>query len=307
MYWLMKEKENGYTYNGDVMSIYLQLLLASFFWGTNVIVMKLLLSEVPFLLLATIRVLLSFLFLGLYMGIKHISFHCENKHKIIIISILAIYLNFYFTFLGMGEVKGIDNAFMNALAPLLTFVFSLFLLKKKGNIYEYIAIGLTLLAFLLSIHFQIFSIRMGFWYLFIGMILYMLGNVLIQRWKLDHTLSLSFYELFYGFIFLFLHCFLIGQFDIRQLMNIPFIYWILFILISGIGFAYIQVIYIKAIKCIGAFRTSFFLSLNPIVTYIESLVFLKEEFDYMHFIGFVLLGIAIYLMKGKSKKNPQNT
>ncbi len=289
------------------MSIYLQLLLASFFWGTNVIVMKLLLSEISFLLLATIRVLLSCLFIALYMKIKHIDFHCENKYKIIIISILAIYLNFYFTFLGMSEVKGIDNAFMNALAPVFTFIFSLVLLKKKGNLYEYIAICITVFAFLLSIHFQIFSIRIGFYYLFIGMILYMLGNVLIQKWQLSHTLSLSFYELLYGFMFLFLHCILVDQFDMKQLLHIPLFYWLLFILISGIGFAYIQVTYIKAIEKIGAFKTSFFLGLNPIVTYIESLFFLKESFDWLHFIGFILLGIAIYLMKGKNQKNIQNT
>ena len=48
------------------MSIYFQLFFASFFWGSNVIVMKLLLNQLPFLFLAFLRVLLSFLFLGLY-------------------------------------------------------------------------------------------------------------------------------------------------------------------------------------------------------------------------------------------------
>ena len=80
------------------MSIYVQLLLASFFWGSNVIVMKLLLHEIPFLLLATMRVFLSFVFLGGYLAWKKISFQYDYQKKALIIGILAIYLNFFFTF-----------------------------------------------------------------------------------------------------------------------------------------------------------------------------------------------------------------
>lgn len=284
------------------MSIYLQLLLASFFWGSNVIVMKLLLQEIPFLLLATMRVFLSFVFLGVYMKVKKLSFHYDFHKKALFIGVLAIYLNFFFTFLGMNEVKGIDNAFMNALAPMLTFVFSIVLLKQKGNFKEYIAIGLTVFAFLLSIRFRIFDIQIGFWYLFLGMILYMLANVCIQKWKLHNCLTLSFYELLYGFVFLMIHCFMQGQFHFEPLFQISFFHWILFLVISGIGFAYIQVTYMKAIGIIGALKTSFFLSLNPIITYIESLLFLNEKFDWLHFIGFLLLAVAIYLIKGNKEK-----
>ncbi len=290
------------TYDGDEMSIYIQLLLASFFWGSNVIVMKLLLKEIPFLLLATLRVFFSFFFIGIYMKVKKINFHYEHKKKALFIGIMAIYLNFFFTFLGMNEVKGIDNAFMNALSPILTFVFSVLLLKQKGSFKEYITIGLTLLAFLLSIRFQIFSIQLGFWYLFLGMVLYMLANVCIQKWNLRNCLTLSFYELLFGFLFLLIHCWWKGQLHFEPLFQVSIFHWILFLVVSGIGFAYIQVTYMNAIGVIGAFQTSFFLSLNPIVTYVESLLFLKEEFDWLHFIGFVLLGIAIYLMKSQKEK-----
>ncbi|MEG0275466.1 MAG: DMT family transporter [Coprobacillus sp.] len=279
------------------MSIYLQLFLASFFWGTNIIVMKLLLNEVPFLFLATLRVFLSLLFIGIYMKYKKISFVSYNKKKMIVIGILAIYLNFYFTFLGMNQVKGIDNALINALAPTLTFLFSIVLLKKKPNRNEWIAIMLSVFAFLLSIHFQILSIKIGFWLLFAGMFLYMLGNVLIQKWKLESTLNLSFCELLYGFIPLLIHCLVVGQFDVRHLYQISLMNWFLFIVISGIGFAYIQVTYMKSIQVIGALKTSFFLSLNPLFTYLESLIFLNESFDFLHCLSFALIGIAIVLIK----------
>lgn len=233
------------------------------------------------------------------MKVKNIDFHYESKKKALSIGILAIYLNFFFTFLGMNEVKGIDNAFMNALAPILTFLISLFLLKKKGNWHDYLAVFLTFFAFLLSIHFRIFDVQLGFWYLLLGLFLYTLGNVLMQKWNLHQSLVLSFYELLFGFLLLCIHCLVKGQFNLTLFLQLTLWQWILLIVISGIGFAYIQVVYMKAIDQIGAFETSFFLSINPIVTYIESLLFLNETFDMIHFISFIVLGIAVFLIKKK--------
>lgn len=284
------------------MSIYLHLFLASVFWGSNVIVMKLLLHHVPFLFLATLRVFFSLVFLTLYLKIKDISFTYNHKTKALILGILAIYLNFYFTFLGMNKVKGIDNAFMNALAPVLTFLVSIVLLKQKGHLKDYIAMLVSVFAFLLSIRFQIFSIEIGFWYLFIGMFLYMFANVLIQKWNLHNSLILIFYELFFGFVFLCIHSFVKLDFSLEFLSEVTLLQWFLLLFVSGIGFAYIQVIYMKSIGMIGALKTSFFLSLNPMITYIESLLFLREKFDIFHFIGFILVGLSIYIINGQKEK-----
>lgn len=285
---------------GDTMSIYLQLIIASILWGTNVILMKIFLTSIPFLLLATMRVCLSLFFIVIYMKIKRITFQYQYKRKAMIIGIFGIYLNFYFTFLGMNQIKGIDSALLNALAPAFTFLLSLMILKKKGSSKEYFALGISCFAFLLSIHFRLFSIGLGFIYLFIGMILYMLSNVYVQKWDLHHSFALLFYEFLSGFIFLFAHTCIQGQLYFEGLYNISFIYWILFFVISGMGFAYIQIVYFQSIEQIGVFKTSFYLSLNPIVTYLESLIFLKEQFDWIHFLSFILLGFSIFLIKRKS-------
>ena len=90
--------------------------------------------------------------------------------------------------------------------------------------------------------------------------------------------------------------------QLQPLFEISLFHWLLFLIISGIGFAFIQVTYMRSIGVIGALKTSFFLSLNPIITYIESLLFLNEKFDIIHFIGFVILAIAIYMMNGQKEK-----
>lgn len=289
-------KINGHTIVGDRMSIYLQLLLASVLWGSNVIVMKLLLEHVPFLLLATLRVFLSLIFLGAYMLIKHISFFYTSHKKTMICGFIAIYINFFLTFLGMQEVKGIDNAFLNALAPVLTFIFSVIFLHQKGHYREYISILLCVFAFLLSIRFQLFSIKIGFFYLVLGLSSYLFSYILIQKWNLEKNIVFTFYQLLFGLICLFIHCLLVGQFDLSGFTQISFVEGLTFIIVSGIGFAYIQVIYMKSIDCIGALKTSSFLSINPIITYIESIIILNESFDWIHFLSFVIIIGAVKIM-----------
>lgn len=148
------------------MSIYIQLLIASLFWGSNVVVMKLLLNHIPFLFLATLRVFLSLVFLAIYFQYKNISFLYSYKRKAMFLGMIGIYINFFLTFLGMNQVKGIDNALMNALAPVMTFFFSMILLKQKGNWKVYLAIGMSVFAFLLSIQFHIFDVQIGFFIYF---------------------------------------------------------------------------------------------------------------------------------------------
>lgn len=284
------------------MSIYIQLLLASFFWGSNVIVMKVLLEHIPFLFLAFLRVFFSLIFLLIIMLYKKISFQQIHKLYVLVLGFLSIYLNFLFTFVGMKEVKGVDTAFINALSPLLTLVFCFLFLSKKPTRKEQYAIALSLFAFLLSIRFQIFSLQKGFYYLLIGMSFYLLSQVLVQKWKFEKGQAFVFYQLLFGGLFLLIHCFYRGQIIFSTFKEISLIQWILFLVISGFGFAYIQSIYIKSINTIGALKTSFFLSLNPIFTYIESLIFLDEHFSFLHFFSFVLLIGAIVLANIQKEK-----
>lgn len=283
------------------MSIYIHLIIASLFWGLNVIVMKLLLEHIPFLLLASLRVLLSFICLFIYIRVKHISLEKVPLKKIVVITLFGIYLNFLFTFYGMQHVKGVDNALINALSPMVTLLISFLFLHQKLHKREMIAVVMSILAFLLSIRFQIFSLKLGFYFMLLGMLCYMVSHIIFQKWRIHNSISYTYYQLMLGFIMLLIHTFIIGQFDISSFDNISMFYWLLFIVISGIGFAYIQIIYMRATEEIGALKTSFFLSFNPIITYIASIFVLKEEIDYIHIISFVVLIISIIIANKKIK------
>lgn len=288
------------------MSIYIYLIIASLFWGLNVIVMKLLLKDIPFLMLASMRVLLSWLCLFFYIKMKHLQLEKVDHKRILIVSILGIYLNFLLTFYGMQSVKGIDNALINALSPSLTLIISYLFLHQRLKRNEIIAVLLSLFAFLLSIQFQIFSLKLGFYLMLLGILCYMISHVFLQKWHIHNSYTLVFYQLLIGFLFLFIHCLFVKQFDFNAIYKISLFYWLLFILISGIGFAYIQVIYMKSTAMIGALKTSFFLSFNPMITYIGSLFFLGEDIDPIHILSFIILLISIIIANKKSLETSDN-
>ena len=202
------------------MSIYIHLIIASLFWGLNVIVMKLLLEHIPFLLLASLRVLLSFICLFIYIRVKHISLEKVPLKKIVVITLFGIYLNFLFTFYGMQHVKGVDNALINALSPMVTLLISFLFLHQKLHKREMIAVVMSILAFLLSIRFQIFSLKLGFYFMLLGMLCYMVSHIIFQKWHIHNSISYTYYQLMLGFIMLLIHTFIIGQFDISSFDNI---------------------------------------------------------------------------------------
>lgn len=62
----------------------------------------------------------------------------------------------------------------------------------------------------------------------------------------------------------------------------------------GIGFAIIQLIYFNAVHEIGSIKTSFLLGLNPIFTYLGSLL-LQEEFAFNKMLAMILMVIAMLI------------
>lgn len=83
----------------------------------------------------------------------------------------------------------------------------------------------------------------------------------------------------------------------------PLYLW-LFILTSGVGYAYIQCVSFYAIKKLGPLTTSVVLALGPVFTYIFSIVFLKEEINLQLLAGFVIIllsSLSYIILHGKNR------
>ena len=75
----------------------------------------------------------------------------------------------------------------------------------------------------------------------------------------------------------------------------------LLVLYVGIGPALISyLLWIKAIKIIGANNSGLFLNLIPIFSSLIAIIFLKEKLELFHIVGALLIFTGIYLVIRKS-------
>lgn len=282
--------------------IYIWLVFASFIWGINVLVMRYMLVYTSSIFLAALKVLLSLIVIFVIMKIKHISFKHDQWPLALKVSIVSISLNFILTFSGLNLIAGSSNAIINALAPIVTVALGMLVYHLKINKHQKIALILGLSAFIISLEFNFNLLNIGYLMVFLGVVLYCYGNLLMQHeCNKEDNLAFNFQYLLLGFIELFI----VNLFTLKtnNLNDISLVLWILFILFSGVGFALIQLIYFKAVHEIGSVKTSFLLGLNPVFTYIGAL-FLGEKFNLYKFIAMVIMVIA--MIKANKKDSLEN-
>ena len=282
--------------------IYIWLVFASFIWGINVLVMRYMLVYTSSIFLAALKVLLSLIVIFVIMKIKHVSFKHDQWLLALKVSIVSISLNFILTFSGLNLIAGSSNAIINALAPIVTVALGMLVYHLKINKHQKIALILGLSAFIISLEFNFNLSNIGYLMVFLGVVLYCYGNLLMQHeCNKEDNLAFNFQYLLLGFIELLI----VNLFTLKtnNLSDISIMLWILFILFSGVGFALIQLIYFKAVHEIGSVKTSFLLGLNPVFTYIGAL-FLGEKFNLYKFIAMVIMVIA--MIKANKKDSLEN-
>lgn len=280
--------------------LYGWLIFASFLWGSNVLVMRYMLEHTSSLFLADLKVLLSLIAVYLIMRYKKIALNNYPFKIGIVVSLFSITLNFILTFAGINLISGSSNAIINSLAPLVTVLLAWLFYHQHISKNQIIAVIIACVAFFMSINFDLSKLSLGHLLMIGGIIFYSIGNLIMQHHlQKDDNLPFTFQYLLYAFIELtILNIFIDNN---SQLNMIPLSLWLLFILFSGIGFAIIQIIYFQAVLKIGSIKTSFLLGLNPVFTYIGSLL-LQESFDLNRFLAMVLMVIAMFVANKKDSQ-----
>ena len=273
--------------------MYVWLIFASFLWGTNVLVMRYMLEYMSTYDLATLKVFLSIVAIFLVMKYKKVKFKRRHDFLGFKVALFSITINFILTFEGLNLIRGSANAIMNSLAPLVTILLALLIYKNKIVKNQLLAMMIAFVAFFVSIDFKLNQLSWGHLMLLGGIVFYSYGNLLMQHnCKKEENLSFTLEYLSYGFIQLLVISLFFPQHN--DIENISLMLWLVFILFSGIGFAIIQLIYFNAVHEIGSIKTSFLLGLNPIFTYLGSLL-LQEEFAFNKMLAMILMVIAMLI------------
>lgn len=288
---MFKLKKGGFV-------IYILLFLANATWGFNIIITKFNYDSFDPLFLVYLKIFFSMLSLLVYIYFKKIPFEKASFKQVVINTNLINVLNFMMTYLALKTIKGSQVATINCLSPLImaciTFKQQKWNFKKIG-LFFFILVG-----FFITIHFDFSTLNISFFMMLGALLFYNIGNYRLR--SINQNLFIyNFYMFFVAFVELTV--FLLFQHEQLFYHIYRFPFW-LFVLSSGIGYAFIQSVSFFSIKKIGPFSTSFFMAFNPLFTYIFSLFFLKESFDWMILIGFLCIFIAsLAILKETLKQN----
>ena len=278
------------------MMLYGWLIFSSFLWGTNVLVMKYMLENTTTYFLAALKVLLSVIAIFVIMKYKKIPFKWYKGSLGIKVSLLSITINFILTFEGLNLITGSSNAIVNSLAPLVTILLTWLFYHTKVNRYQLIAMIIACIGFLISLDFNISQISLGHLMMIGGIVLYSYGNLLMQhQCKKEDSLPFTFQYLCLSFFQLALITLFIPSSN--HLENISITLWVLFIIFLN-WICHNSINVFRAVHEIGSVKTSFFIRLNPVFTYIGSLL-LQENFNFNKFMAMILMVVAMVIVNKK--------
>ena len=295
------------------ISAYIFLIFATALWGGNIVAAKIAsnITLEPIKLsffrnLVVIFLLLPFVFQKI--SIIYSIFK-KNWKIIIFFSILSVSIFNTFMNIALTTSSVISTSLMPAFAPSMIIVLSFFIFNSKISFLQFIGIIISFIGFiniiirgnilnLSSLNFVVGDIWMlgcvSCWALYSSLIRKMPKEI--------DNISFLFLIFFIGNIFVI--PFYIFESSINQSFTINEQYGWLLVLYCGIGPALISyLLWIKAIKIMGANNSGLFLNLIPIFSSLISIIFLKEKLELFHIVGALLIFTGIYLVIRKSANN----
>jgi len=296
-----------------IISAYIFLIFATALWGGNIIAAKVasIISLEPIKLsfyrnIVVIIILLPFVFYKIKIIFEIFK---QNWKIIIFLSIFSVSIFNTFMNIALTTSSVISSSLMPAFAPSMIIILSLIIYNSKISYLQFIGVIISFIGFI-NIIIRGDILNLGSLNFVVGDI-WMLGcvscwalySVMIRKIpKGIDNLSFLFLIFFIGNIFV-LPFYIIESF-INQSFAINEQNGFLLVLYCGIGPALISyLLWIKAIKIIGANNSGLFLNLIPIFSSLISIIFLKEKLELFHIVGALLIFTGIYLVIKKRDKN----
>ena len=293
-----------------IFTAYFFLILATALWGGNVIAAKIAsnISLEPIKLSFfrnLVVIIILFPFVINKINIIYEIF-IKNWKIIIILSIFSVSIFNTSMNIALTTSTVISASLMPSFAPSLIIILSLIIFNSKITNLQIIGVVISFIGFInIIIRGDLLNLSS---LNFVKGDIWMLGCVscwafysaMIRKIPKEiDNISFLFLIFFIGNIFVL--PFYIFESNYHQSFSINEQNGLLVVLYAAIGPALVSyLLWIKAIKIIGANNSGLFLNLIPIFSSLISIIFLKEKLELFHIIGALLIFTGIYLVIRKS-------
>ena len=296
-----------------ILSAYIFLIFATALWGGNVIAAKIasIISLEPIKLSFFRNLVVVIILFPLVFNKLKIIYEVFIKNWIIIIILSIFSVSIFNTSMNIALTTSsvISASLMPSFAPSMIIILSLIIYNSKISNTQLLGVIISFIGFVnIIIRGNILNLSS---LNFVTGDIWMLGCV--SCWAFYSAMIRKIPKEIDNISFLFL-IFLIGNFFVLPFYISESIYhqsfsineqngWLL-VLYAAIGPALISyLLWIKAIKIMGANNSGLFLNLIPIFSSLISIIFLKEKLELFHIVGALLIFTGIYLVIRKRDKN----
>ena len=289
---------------------YIMLVCATLFWAGNFMVGKFaFLTNIPPMSLVFYRwslvwlILLPFTFKEI---LKSKEIILKNLPLLLFLALTSVGLFNSFTYLSLVHTQVINASLFNTAIPAIIILLCFVLKIEKTNKYQIFGLiisALGILSIITKLNLEIImslNFNKGDLIMIGGVITWGLYSSFLKRKTFTLPLLTLVHVLCsFGLIFIFpqfIYEFSQGQ---KIDLNIDLFYILIFLaLFPSIGSYYC---WAGAVSIIGANRAGIFLSLIPLFSTIMEIFFYKEEFQFFHLIGAILIILGLYLSNKEIK------
>ena len=289
---------------------YIMLVCATLFWAGNFMVGKFaFLTNIPPMSLVFYRWSLVWLILMPFTIreiIRSKEIILNNLPLLLFLALTSVGLFNSFTYLSLVHTQVINASLFNTAIPAIIILLCFILKIEKTNKYQILGLVISVLGILsiitklnLEIIFSL-NFNKGDLIMIGGVITWGLYSSFLKRKTFNlPLLTLVHILCSFGLIFIFPQ--FIYEYSQGQTIdfNMELFYILIFLaLFPSIGSYYC---WAGAVSIIGANRAGIFLSLIPLFSTIMAIFFYKEQFQFFHLIGAILIIIGLFLSNKEIK------
>jgi len=278
-------------------------------WGTTWLAIKFSLEGLPPFLGASIRFGLATLILAFIIIWRRISLKISQRDFlfILITAFLIYFIDYGFIYWGEQYLSAGVTAIFFATFTMFTALFSHFIFKSEPfNWYRYVGIFIGFTGIMMVFYDQLLITRFNPKVMLASIAIIIsaaagaMGSVMIKKYLTTlNTLTLTFYQLILGTLFLAIYGFA-GEGIEKVHLTSKVILAVLYLGIVGSAIAF--VIYFRLLKEMSAINLSLIIYITPIIAVLIDFIFFGYILPLRSIIGMVIIFSGIWLTQSKKLK-----
>ncbi|MFP3919797.1 DMT family transporter [Lysinibacillus telephonicus] len=287
-----------------MLKVYAIMVLTMLFWGLNVSLLKLLINEIPPLVMQGTRIFLAgiTLFIILLIWKKQIIYKEMPWKLLLLASFLGVIAHHSLLATGMVETTAIKTSLILGLAPLITAIIAVLTRSTSLTVISFCGFVIGFIGIVVAVVdnvSEVVSVVAGDFLVLASIIAQAVSFFVIRRITLTiPPLVVTAYLLTIGSLILMVFSFIISPKSYAVFMQLDITIWGVFIFSAVFATAVGHSLYNSMIKKIGTAETAIFTNLSTIFALIGATIIIGEEMHLSQVIGCLLIVIGVLIGTG---------